>query len=236
MGYTLEQLSSTCRDILTADRGPEGRKQVCAVIRDVLLDTAFTKTYLVDDGPERKILYEDPELGFCILAHVHQGAKESQPHDHGPSWAIYGQAQGKTVMSDWAMVEAACEDKPGKVRHVRSYTLGPMAHVYTRRSHSPRRDGPTRLLRFGAEHDHVRRCSTKKCTPSGGVALVAPRSGRGRSVPRGRSSNCRKMRRHEHRPPSTPLPYISSARGDDARQESMASRSWRRRVLGRPIE
>jgi hypothetical protein len=40
MGYTLEQLSSTCRDILTADRGPEGRKQVCAVVRDVLLDTA----------------------------------------------------------------------------------------------------------------------------------------------------------------------------------------------------
>ena len=62
MGYTLEQLSSTCRDILTADRGPEGRKQVCAVIRDVLLDTAFTKMYLVDGGPERNILYEDPEL------------------------------------------------------------------------------------------------------------------------------------------------------------------------------
>ena len=60
MGYTLEQLSSTCRDILTADRGPEGRKQVCAVIRDVLLDTAFTETYLVDGGPERKILYEIP--------------------------------------------------------------------------------------------------------------------------------------------------------------------------------
>ena len=160
MGYTLEQLSSTCRDILTADRGPEGRKQVCAVIRDVLLDTAFTQTYLVDGGPERKILYEDPELGFCILAHVHQGAKESQPHDHGPSWAIYGQAQGKTVMSDWAMVEAASEDKPGKVRHVRSYTLEPgMAHVYNEGDlHSPRRDGPTRLIRVeGQNMDHVRR-------------------------------------------------------------------------------
>jgi hypothetical protein len=165
MGYTLEQLASTCRDILTADRGPEGRKQVCAVIRDVLLDTAFTETYLVDGGPERKILYEDPELGFCILAHVHQGAKESQPHDHGPSWAIYGQAQGKTVMSDWAMVEAASEDKPGKVRHVRSYTLEPgMAHVYNEGDlHSPRRDGPTRLIRVeGRNMDHVRRLRYEK--------------------------------------------------------------------------
>jgi len=165
MGYTLEQLSSTCRDILTVDRGPEGRKQVCAVIQDVLVDTAFTGTYLVDGGPERKILYEDPELGFCILAHVHQGAKESPPHDHGPSWAIYGQAQGKTVMSDWALVEAASEDKPGKVRYVRSYTLEPgMAHVYNEGDlHSPRRDGPTRLIRVeGRNMDHVRRLRYEK--------------------------------------------------------------------------
>ena len=88
-----------------------------------------------------------------------------QPHDHGPSWAIYGQAQGKTVMSDWAMVEAASEDKPGKVRHVRSYTLEPgMAHVYNEGDlHSPRRDGPTRLIRVeGRNMDHVRRLRYEK--------------------------------------------------------------------------
>ena len=121
MGYTLEQLSSTCHDILTADRGPEGRKQVCAVIQDVLLDTEFTAAHLVEDGPERKILYEDPELGFCILAHVHQGAKESQPHDHGPSWAIYGQAKGETVMSDWAVVDG------GERGHARQGAARPRA-------------------------------------------------------------------------------------------------------------
>jgi hypothetical protein len=43
---------------------------VCALVQDVLKDNEFIKTYLADDVPERKVLYEDPELGFCILGHV----------------------------------------------------------------------------------------------------------------------------------------------------------------------
>ena len=165
MSYTLEQFSAACRRILTDDRGPEGRRKVCALVQDVLKDDVFIATHLGDDGPERKILYEDPELGFCILAHVYQGAKESQPHDHGPSWAIYGQARGETVMSDWALVEPPAGSAPGKVRHVRSYTLKPgMAHVYNEGDlHSPRREGPTRLLRLeGTNMDKVRRGAYEK--------------------------------------------------------------------------
>ena len=165
MSYTLEQFAAACRRILTDERGPEGRRKVCALVQDVLKDDVFIATHLGDDGPERKILYEDPELGFCILAHVYQGARESQPHDHGPSWAIYGQARGETVMSDWALVEPPAGSAPGKVRHVRSYTLTPgMAHVYNEGDlHSPRREGPTRLLRLeGTNMDKVRRVAYEK--------------------------------------------------------------------------
>src|ERR1700756_2716445 len=119
MGYTLEQFSAECHRILAQDPGVEGRKKVCALVRDVLRDEDFVATHLHDGVPERKVLYEDPELGFCILAHVNHGAKESQPHDHGKYWAIYGQAEGETVMSDWQLVEPAKDGKPGKVRHVR---------------------------------------------------------------------------------------------------------------------
>ena len=165
MSYTLEQFAAACRRILTDDRGPQGRRKVCALVQDVLKDDVFIATHLGDDGPERKILYEDPELGFCILAHVYQGAKESQPHDHGPSWAIYGQARGETVMSDWALVEPPAGSAPGKVRHLRSYTLKPgMAHVYNEGDlHSPRREGPTRLLRLeGTNMDKVPRVAYEK--------------------------------------------------------------------------
>ena len=111
MGYTLAQFSDACHRILADDPGAEGRKKVCALVQDVLKDEDFVAAHLGDDVPERKILYEDPELGFCILGHVNHGARESKPHDHGPSWAIYGQARGETMMSDWALVEPATEDQ-----------------------------------------------------------------------------------------------------------------------------
>ena len=165
MGYTLEQFSVACRLILTEDPSPEGRKKVRTLVEDVLKDDGFIGTHVGDDVPERKILYEDPALGFCILAHNYTGAKESQPHDHGPSWAIYGQARGETVMSDWSLVAPATDDKPGKVRYAGSYTLKPgMAHVYNEGDlHSPRREGPTRLIRIeGTNMDKVRRRAYEK--------------------------------------------------------------------------
>jgi predicted metal-dependent enzyme (double-stranded beta helix superfamily) len=165
MGYTLKQVATEFHRLLAETPGPEGRRNVCALLQDVLKDEAFITTHLTDAGPERKILYEDPTLGFCILAHVYKGAKESAPHDHGPSWAIYGQARGTTVMNDWALVEPAAEGRPGKVRHVRSYRLEPgMAHVYNEGDlHSPRRDGPTRLIRIeGTNMDKVKRLSYER--------------------------------------------------------------------------
>lgn len=165
MSWTLEEFAAACQRALTADPGRAGREKVCAIVQDVLQDEAFVARHVGDDVPERKILYEDPTLGFCILAHAYHGAKESNPHDHGPSWAIYGQAHGETVMSDWSLVQPASESKPGKVRLARSYTLKPgMAHVYNEGDlHSPRRDGPTRLIRIeGTNMEKVRRLAYER--------------------------------------------------------------------------
>jgi hypothetical protein len=63
-------------------------------------------------------------------------------------------------MSDWALVEPATDTKPGKVRHVRSYALTPgMAYLYNEGDlHSPKRNGPTRLIRLeGMNMDKIRR-------------------------------------------------------------------------------
>jgi len=165
MGHSLDQFAAACHAILKEDSGPAGRERVCALVQDVLADEAFLKTHVGDDVPERKILYEDPELGFCILAHVYAGARESAPHDHGPTWAIYGQARGETVMSDWAVLEPAAPGKPGKVRHVRAYPLKPgMAKVYNVGDvHSPKRAGATRLIRIeGTNMDKAKRLPYEK--------------------------------------------------------------------------
>jgi hypothetical protein len=160
MAYTLEQFSADCHRILAADPTAEGRKKVCEMVQKACADNEFVAKHLPDNAPDRKILFEDPELGFCILGHVYHGAKESAPHDHGPTWAIYGQAEGVTIMTDWAKVAPASETEPGKVRHVRDYQLTPgAAYVYNEGDlHSPRRDASTKLIRIeGRNVEKIRR-------------------------------------------------------------------------------
>jgi predicted metal-dependent enzyme (double-stranded beta helix superfamily) len=130
------------------------------LLEEALRDEAFIADAFDDQTPERKILYEDPRLGFCVLAHNYLRPKQSPPHDHGPSWAIYGQARGETAMSDWELVEPATAAKAGRVRKVREYKLTPgVAHVYDEGDlHSPSRAGPTRLIRIeGTNMEKVQR-------------------------------------------------------------------------------
>ena len=160
MAMTLEQFSSKCHEILKGEPGPAGREKVRALLESALKDRNFVASALDDNTPERKILYEDPELRFCILAHQYKGAKVSPPHDHGPSWAIYGQARGETEMSDYQLLEPASAEKPGKVRKLKTYRLTPgVAHVYNEGDlHSPTRTGPTRLIRIeGVNMEKVKR-------------------------------------------------------------------------------
>lgn len=161
MTTTLEQFSTACSGILKADPGPEGRRKVCALLQDALKDAQFVASTLTDATPERQVIYEDPELGFCILAHRYEGVKQNvPPHDHGPSWAIYGQASGETTMTDFELVQAATEATPGKARPTRSYKIGPgMAHLYNEGElHAPSRTGSTRLIRIeGTNMDRIKR-------------------------------------------------------------------------------
>jgi hypothetical protein len=160
MDQVLEQFAAECHRILKSDPGPGGRERVAGLLRDVLSDSSFVASQLGPGTPERKVLYEDRDLGFCILAHRYEGARESSPHDHGPSWAIYGQASGETEMTEWEVVEPAAADRPGKVRKTKTYALKPgMSQLYNEgQLHSPRREGPTALIRIeGTNMDHVSR-------------------------------------------------------------------------------
>ena len=160
MAQTVEQLAQSFRHELKATPGPGGRRRVCELLQKALRDPAFIAATFNVSTPERQLLHEDPELGFCILAHYNQDAKHGAPHDHGPSWAIYGQAAGETQMTDWDVVEPASADQPGKVRHRRTYKLAPgQVHLYNEGDvHSPSRAAPTRLLRIeGTNLERVRR-------------------------------------------------------------------------------
>src|SRR6478672_6304129 len=160
MPATLKQFAAECHTILNAEPGPSGRRKVCMRLEALLADPAFAASIITGATPERQVVYEDPQLGFCILAHSYKGAKDSSPHDHGPSWAIYGQAKGETEMTDYALVAAASADKPGKAKALRTYKLTPgSAYLYNEGDlHAPRRTGPTQLIRLeGMNMDRIKR-------------------------------------------------------------------------------
>ena len=70
-----------------------------------------------------QVIYEDKKHKFCILAHVYEGAKGSNPHDHGPSWAIYAQVEGVTTMTDWEKIKEPENGNPGEVRKLKDYDM-----------------------------------------------------------------------------------------------------------------
>ena len=167
MTYSLDQLANDIRITLKEDDSAAGRTKVCDLVSRALLDTEFVATHLKDraEGADpREVLYEDPDLGFCICGHVYSGEAIGAPHDHGSSWAIYGQATGQTEMTDWKIVEPGAGDAPALVEPTNTYTLKPGdAHYYDVGAvHSPSRKNPVKLIRVeGANLDHIQRSNIK---------------------------------------------------------------------------
>ncbi len=150
MAITLQQFATDCHAALKEQPGTPGREKVRTLVEAALADPEFIATYIPPGTPERHLLYEDAELGFAILAHGYEGPKSSKPHDHGPSWAIYGQASGETIMTDWACVARPTDGAPGKAAFVKDYVMKPGdACLYdVGVLHSPERKDDTRLLRI----------------------------------------------------------------------------------------
>jgi hypothetical protein len=160
MTLTVQEFAKQCRTALTEDPGPAGRVAVVGIVQEALRDKAFVAAVIPDTTSERHVLYEDPELGFTILAHNYIGAKTSTPHDHGPTWAIYGQASGETVMTDWDCLAQPSETEPGQAKRSKDYSLKPGdAYLYEPGVlHSPRREASTKLIRIeGLNMDRVKR-------------------------------------------------------------------------------
>ena len=167
MTYSLTQLAADIRETLKADAGPAAKERVCGYVSKALSDKTLVATHLKDRAPgahPREVLYEDPELGFCICGHVYNGPAHGSPHDHGSSWAIYGQASGVTEMTDWRIVKKGAGEEPSLVEPVKTYAMNPGdAHLYDVGDvHSPDRKAPVKLIRIeGKNLDHIKRSNIK---------------------------------------------------------------------------
>ncbi|MEP7030961.1 MAG: hypothetical protein ABI830_08530 [Pseudolabrys sp.] len=132
MAYTLDQFITECRTTLERDPGVAGREQVRLKLEKLLAEPDFIAQYCGDDQPRgMKVLYQDKALGFQVLAHINDKARVSPPHDHGASWAIYGQATKYTDMIEWAREDNGADPKHANLKPVKKYRLTPgTASIY----------------------------------------------------------------------------------------------------------
>src|SRR4030081_1154499 len=126
MAYDLDQFVSDCRATLKRDPGPKGREDVRVALERLLANKEVIEKYCGDQVPRGlKVLYEDPELKFQVLAHINDKARVSPPHDHGASWAIYGQAKLWTDITEWKREDDGKDAKHAKLAPEKKYRLEP---------------------------------------------------------------------------------------------------------------
>ncbi|MBS0243164.1 MAG: hypothetical protein JSS20_13380, partial [Proteobacteria bacterium] len=95
---------------------------------------------------------------------VYGDARTGGPHDHGPTWAIYGVAAGTTEMTEWKIVRQGSGETPTLVEPVKSYEMTPGSCQFydTGVVHSPRMSPGTKLIRIeGGNLDHIQRSNIK---------------------------------------------------------------------------
>src|SRR5215813_14366049 len=126
MTYTLDAFVQDTQAALGTDNSPAGREKVRQLLEKLLTNTAFVAEAVGPAAPmgTRK-LYEDKDLGFVVLAHVNPRPHKSPPHDHGSSWAVYGQAIRYTDMSEFRRLDDGMGAGEAKLEQVKSYRLEP---------------------------------------------------------------------------------------------------------------
>jgi predicted metal-dependent enzyme (double-stranded beta helix superfamily) len=126
MPYDLKQFIADCRGALERDPGPAGREQVRTLLERLLKDRDFVAAHCSDSTPKGlHLLHDDAGLGFQVLAHINEKGRASPPHDHGASWAIYGQASSHTDMTEYRRVDGGADTGTARLEVTRKYRLEP---------------------------------------------------------------------------------------------------------------
>jgi len=126
MSYELDQFVSEARATLRRGSGAAELEDLRQRLAKLLANSEFVeRTCGAEAAGGLHRLHVDTELGFEVLAHVNEKARRSPPHDHGKSWAIYGQAVGYTDMTEYRRVDDGRDPEQARLEQTRRYRLQP---------------------------------------------------------------------------------------------------------------
>jgi hypothetical protein len=160
MAYTLDAFITDTHDNLSRDSGPGGRELVRRGLEKLLANPDFiAQVNGLDIANGAHVLHKDHDLGYLILAHATRaGHGRHAPHNHGNSWAIYGQVRGHTDMTEWARDDVA--EGRAELKVAKAYRLSPgQAGIYQDGAiHSVENEPGTRIIRItGTDLDKIDR-------------------------------------------------------------------------------
>jgi len=126
MAYELEDLCRDCHETLARGGGPDALEAVRRSLARLLANATFVeRTCGAAAKPGLHLLHEDAELGFQVLAHINEKPRVSPPHNHGESWAVYGQATGYTDMTEFRRLDDGADPGRAQLEVTRKYRLNP---------------------------------------------------------------------------------------------------------------
>ena len=162
MAYQLEDFCTDAREALAADPGHDGREKVRRYLEKLLANEDFVARHLgaeVEGG--KRVLYHDEDTDFYVMAHgTEHGNRVGKPHDHGASWAIYGQSKGVTDMTVYKRTDDGRRDGHAELDTAETFRLDPgvVALFDDGAIHSTAHPEPARWVRVtGTDLDTIKR-------------------------------------------------------------------------------
>ena len=115
MDPILSDLATRCSALLRAAPGAEGRRQVAALLSELLSDPAKGDLLVPPSTGQRDLLFRTPSL-VSVSLRMSMTARKHPRHAvtarHGPSMP---QARGETEMTDFELLSEASDSVPGTV-------------------------------------------------------------------------------------------------------------------------
>ena len=126
MAYDFLEFCEDCRQAILLQNNCNALENIRQKLEELLKNPAFVSKYC---GPTNEIgvhtLYHDREFDFMVLAHISDRGRKSPPHDHGESWAIYGQAVGQTIMREYERLDDGKITGKAEIKQIKEYRLEP---------------------------------------------------------------------------------------------------------------
>ena len=138
MAYEFELFCEDCRSAYNQNTGEADleviRQNLEKLIKEnpdfIEKNCGATAEYGVNE------LYTDAQNGFIVYAHNIKTGRTSPPHDHGASWAVYGQAKKYTDMTEYQRLDDKSKPGHAEIQETKKLLLKWDFHIWLKRRSS----------------------------------------------------------------------------------------------------